>query len=293
MEEKKNRYHVIAFVIILVWGVTFISTKTLLFKGLTPEDLFFYRFLIAYIGLWFFGKSRLFAHTLKDEIYFLLLGITGGSIYFLTENYALQYTMASNVALLVCTAPLFTAILTHCFTDSEKITRRLIQGIVVAFIGVGLVIFNGRFILKLNPVGDWLSIAASICWAVYTLFLKKVSDRYSALFITRKVFFYGLLTILPFFLHKPLTTDWQILGESVVFANLLFLGIVASLFCYFFWNIVVQKLGAIPATNYIYMVPVVTLIASALFLGEEITVFAIIGAMLTILGLIWTERRPE
>lgn len=293
MELKRGWYHVIALLIVAIWGVTFISTKVLLISGLSPEDIFFYRFLLAYIGIWFFGKNRLFSKSIKDELTFVLLGIAGGSAYFLTENYALKYTLASNVSLLVCVAPLFTALLSHWFLKNEPINKRLMQGILIAFLGVFLVIFNGQFILKLNPLGDILSIAAALCWSVYNIILMKVNKRYTNVFITRKIFFYGVLTILPCFLIHPLTTDTSILFSFKVLANILFLGIVASLLCFFFWNMVVKKLGAVMTTNYVYIVPVVTLAASSLLINEKITIFAILGTLLILLGVIWSESRGK
>ncbi|GHT08610.1 membrane protein [Bacteroidia bacterium] len=286
MELGKGWYHVIAGFVVIVWGVTFISTKVILLSGLSPEDIFFYRFLLAYIGIWFFGKHRLFADNLKDEIYFVFLGITGGSLYFLTENYAVQYTLPSNVSLLVCVAPLFTALLSIWFLKNEKISRSLVQGILIAFVGVALVVFNGQFILKLNPIGDVLSIAAAFCWAVYSILLTRVNNRYPNVFITRKVFFYGLLTILPFFYFKPLTINPEILFQPQVIGNILFLGVIASLLCYLFWNLTVKKLGAILTNNYIYIIPVITLITSAIIIQEKITVFAIVGTMLILAGVI-------
>ncbi|MDL2243600.1 DMT family transporter [Bacteroidales bacterium OttesenSCG-928-J19] len=290
MKLKSGWYHLIALGVVTVWGLTFISTKLCLIKGLMPADIFFYRFLIAYILIWFLGTKRLFSKTWRDELLFLFLGITGGSVYFLTENTALNYTLTSNVALLVCTAPLITAVFSHFFLKEERLTKRIGQGSLIALLGAGLVVFNGHFILKLSPIGDLLSISAAICWAVYTILLKKVGKRYSSLFITRKVFFYGLLTILPIFLYEPLNTDLSVLLRPVVLANLLFLGILASLLCYFLWNIIVDRLGAVQATNYVYINPVVTLIASALILGEYVTIFAIIGAILILLGVWRTQN---
>ena len=291
MELKSGWYHLIALFIIIIWGTTFSSTKVLLSEGLLPSDIFFYRFSLAYVGIWFLGRSCLFSKNASDEFIFILLGITGGSAYFLTENYALDYTLTSNVALLVCTAPLLTLFLSHFFLKSEKISSRLIQGSLLALLGVSLVIFNGQFILQLNPLGDLLSILAAICWAVYTILLKRVSKRYSTLFITRKVFFYGVLTILPVFIFKPLTTDISILLQPKVVGNILFLGILASLLCYFFWNMVIKHLGAITTTNYVYIVPLVSLIAAYLLIKEPVTAYAITGASLILSGVIWAGRR--
>ena len=290
MDLKNGRYHAIAFIVVVIWGTTFISTKILLLNGLSPESIFLYRFILAYIGIWFLGKSRLFAKNWKDEFIFILIGITGGSAYFLAENFALNITQATNVSIIVCAAPLLTATLSHIYLKNEKLNRRLIQSSILALLGVALVVFNGKFILQLNPLGDLLSFLAALSWAFYTILLKRVSNRYPMAFITRKVFFYGLLTILPAFIIHPLTTGATLLLRPVVYLNLLFLGIAASLLCYFFWNIAIKHLGAIQTTNYVYIVPIITLIASSLFLDETITVFAITGMLMILAGVVWVER---
>ena len=290
MKFTLNRYHIVAFIIVVIWGTTFISTKILLINGLSPEDIFFYRFILAYIGIWLFGKNRLFGKNWKDEGIFVLIGITGGSAYFLTENYAVKITQVTNVAFIVCVAPLLTAVLSHFFLKNEKLKLRLIASAIIALFGVALVVFNGKFVLQLNPVGDLLSFLAALSWAFYTILLKRVSSRYPISLITRKVFFYGILTILPFFMVEPLTTDIQLLFRPVIYLNILFLGVVASLLCYFFWNIAIKHLGAVQATNYVYIVPIITLIASAIILDEIITVFALTGMLLILFGVIWAER---
>ncbi|MCL2649662.1 MAG: DMT family transporter [Candidatus Azobacteroides sp.] len=283
-------YHLLAFIVVFTWGTTFVSTKVLLIAGLTPENILVYRFILAYIGIWFLGKNQLFSKTWKDELLFLLLGVFGGSLYFLTENTALKFTQASNVSLLVCTAPLFTALLSHFIIKTEKLKLRMINGSIIAFFGMALVVFNGHFILKLSPVGDLLSICAALCWAFYTIIFKQISSRYNSLFITRKVFFYGLVTIAPVFLFRPLITDLAILSNPVVWGNLLFLGLIASLCCYFAWNVVIKQLGAIRSSNYIYLNPLATLITSSIVIHEKITGLALVGAALILIGVFWVEK---
>ena len=290
MNLKISRYHLIAFMIVVIWGTTFISTKVLILNGLSPEDIFLYRFIPAYTGMLFFSRSRLFADSLKDEFIFLILGITGGSLYFLTENFAIKITQVTNVAFIVCAAPLLTAILSHFFLKNERLNRRILQGSLLALCGVALVVFNGKFILQLNPLGDLLSFLAALSWATYTILFKQVSARYPIGFITRKVFFYGIITILPAFAFRPLMTDLQLLCRPVVCLNILFLGIAASLLCYFFWNKVIKHLGAVKATIFVYIVPIITLIASSLILDETITVYAVAGMTMILTGVIWAER---
>jgi len=297
--SKKNRlkngwFFVTALFVVVVWGTTFISTKILLNNGLSPESIFFYRFLLAYLGIWLFSRKRLFAYNLKDEFFFVLLGICGGSFYFLAENYALKISLASSVSLIVCTAPIITAVLSHFILKTEKITRRLLQGSFLALLGVAFVVYNGNFILALNPLGDFLSFLAAIFWAFYTILFKHVSNRYTTLFITRKIFFYGLVTILPFFVLTPLSANNEILQQPVVWGNLLFLGAVASLTCYFLWNITVKKLGVVRTTNYIYFIPIVTLIASVIILpDEQITFMALTGATLIVSGVFLAKQKQS
>ena len=117
MASRKALYHLLALAVVAVWGVTFVCTKTLIGAGMHPAAIFFIRFSLAYVGIWILtltgkGKTRLFCDNWKDELMCLFLGVTGGSLYFLTENTALAYTQAANVAFLVCVAPVFTAIFT-------------------------------------------------------------------------------------------------------------------------------------------------------------------------------------
>ena len=191
----------------------------------------------------------------------------------------------NNVAFIVCTAPLITMLLAILFVKSVKATVSLIIGSVMALIGVGIVVYNGHFVLKLNPLGDILALSAALSWAFYSLVIKKVSTRYSAVFITRKVFFYGILTVLPLFLLKPWSFPMKNLLPPTVWMNLLFLSLVASFACFSWWNVAVKKIGAISTSNYVYLNPITTIIASALFLQEPMTLMAYIGSALILIGV--------
>lgn len=291
MELKHGYYHLIAILTVSIWGLTFIATKVLIGYGLTPQEIFFYRFLIAYAGIWIISPKRLFANRWKDEFWLMAGGIFGGSLYFFTENTALGITQASNVSFLICTAPLLTTILSLLFYKSEKATKGLIGGSLLALAGVGLVVFNGSVILKISPVGDLLTLLAALSWAFYSLIIRKMTGRYPTVFITRKIFFYGVLTILPAFLLHPLQPDLDILLKPIVLSNLLFLAVLASLICYVLWNVVLKQLGTVRASNYIYLNPLVTMVASMMILQEQITLFALIGAGFIVCGVYLAERK--
>jgi drug/metabolite transporter (DMT)-like permease len=111
------------------------------------------------------------------------------------------------------------------------------------------------------------------------------SYRYDTLFITRKVFFYGLVSMIPYFLFFSDLPSLSIVMRPDVLANLLFLGCVASMLCYLAWNWVIKKLGAVIATNYVYFNPVTTVIFAWLILSERITVYFLIGTILILAGM--------
>ena len=284
------RYHLYALFAVTVWGATFVSTKVLIGFGLSPAEIFLIRFLMAYICLLPFAKGKLWADSWQDELRFAGVGITGGSLYFLAENMALEYAPASNVSLIVCSAPVWTALLLALLYRNERMNARQIWGSVVAFLGMVLVVLNGRFVLQIAPKGDLLAFAAAWLWVLYSLIIKQIGHRYKALFITRKTFFYGLLTILPWFLYEPFEVDWTTLLHPLVAGNLLFLGVVASMLCYLVWAVAMRELGAVRATNYIYLNPLITILTAAICIAERITPIALLGAGLILYGMWRAER---
>lgn len=177
------------------------------------------------------------------------------------------------------------------FQLKEKATRGLMAGSLLALVGVALVVYNGSFVLKISPLGDFLTLLAAFSWAFYSLIMRKMSNRYSIIFITRKIFFYGVLTILPAFLVHPWQFDITRLLEPAILFNLLFLGVLASLICFVVWNVVLKQLGTIRASNYIYLNPLFTLIGSAFLLGERLTMVALMGAALILGGVYWAEKK--
>lgn len=284
-------YHLIAFLTVAVWGTTFISTKLLIENGLSPHEIFFLRFLIAYIGCWFIAPKRLMANSVKDELLLLLAGMTGGSVYFITENSALGITQTTNVSFIICTTPLLTSLLSLIFDKKEKVGKMFFLGTLVALTGVALLIFNGSFILKLSPLGDLLTLSAALSWAFYSIIIKRLSGKYHAIYITRKVFFYGVLTVIPYFLLHPWKFPVENFAQPVVWMNLLFLSVLASLVCFMTWSLIVKEIGTIQASNYLYLNPLFTTIAAWLVLNEHLTIYAVMGVGLVLSGVFLASRK--
>lgn len=289
MKNKKIILNLLALITVVIWAATFISSKILL-NTFTPLEVMFYRFVIAYFLLLIIHPKFHKIDSLKEEIMFLLSGITGGSLYFLTENSAVKISQVSNVGLIVATAPIITALFAHFFTKGEKLNKNLFIGFLIAISGVILVMFNGNFMLKLNPVGDILALCAAVSWSVYSIITKKLGSKYNPLYLTRKIFFYALLTMIPFLFTSEFNFKISKLLTFEVMSNLLFLGIVASSICYVMWNFTVDKLGVVKTNNYIYLIPAITLILSVLILHEKITLYSSLGAFLIFLGVYVSEN---
>lgn len=286
-------YHFVAFLTVAIWGTTFVSTKVLMINGLSPAQIFTLRFAMAYVLMFCFNHRRLFADSWRDEGLMVLLGITGGSLYFLSENEAMNYTTATNTSLIVCSCPLFATLLVRLVYRSSHIHIMQLTGSLLAFMGMIIVVLNGRFVLHLSPVGDALAFTACICWAFYSLLMKTMTDKYSAAFITRKVFFYGVLTIIPYYILVPGVPSMAVLTKPVVVGNLLFLGCLASMICFLTWNWCISKLGAVKATNWVYFNPITTMIFASWVLGEKITIYFLIGAVCILTGMYMADRKTS
>lgn len=301
-------YHSVAFLTVIIWGSTFVFTKLLLQAGLSPAQIFTLRFIIAYVLLVAYQLLvRRSSHTVsflsknwRDELLMVVFGLFGGSVYFLTENAAMLYTTATNTSLIVCSCPLFTMLLVALFyRHSERFSKLQVFGSVLACVGMAVVVLNGHFVLHLSPKGDLLAFAACICWAVYSLLMKSVIERYDAFFITRKLFFYGLLTIIPYYLVFPeeaslfTASSLPTLFSWPILLNLLFLGVIASMLCFVVWNWVIGKLGPVVATNWVYFNPLTTIVFAWWLLNEPITSWLLLGTILILVGMYLCERRKS
>lgn len=279
--------HVGALICIGMWGVSFVSTKVMLNHGMHPVEIYIDRFLLAYVLILLLKRTRWFSYNWRDEGLLCLCGMLSGSVYFLAENFALEYTLVSNVSLLTSMSPLITAMLVGLLYKSERPGRGMILGSFIAFIGVACIIFNSSFNVEIKPLGDMLAIMAAFSWALYSLVLKKLDATYDVWFISRKTFFYGVLTSLPFLIMEPPHFSVSdILGCWPVLGNLLFLGVGASLIGYLLWARTVKVMGAVKANNYMYFQPIFTMVFSVIVLHEVVTFFGYLGCAL-ILGGLW------
>ena len=278
--------HLAAVLTVAMWGYSFVSSKVLLDNGLGPVHVYFYRFVIAYLMLLFISHKRLWSSNWRDEGLFLVCALTSGSLYFIAENTALQYTLTTNVSLLTSLSPLITALLVGLVYKTEKLGIGTWFGSAVAVVGVACVVFNSSTSVEVRPFGDFLALAAAFSWAFYSMLLRRLNAHYDIWFITRKTFFYGILTSVPFLIFEPESQSVaSIISRPEVYGNLLFLGLGASTIAFVLWAYTVKSVGALKANNYMYLQPIVTLIVSAIVLGEHVSFIGYLGIFLILAGL--------
>ncbi|MCB7303067.1 DMT family transporter [Bariatricus massiliensis] len=293
MGQNNMKGHMAALLTILVWGTTFISTKVLL-VSFQPVEILFFRFIMGFVVLILVYPHRLKLKDKRQEGIFMLAGLCGICMYYLLENIALTCTLASNVGVIISVAPFFTAILTRLFMkEEEKLKANFFAGFAAAMIGICLISFNGSR-LELNPLGDILALVAAFVWACYSVLTRKISSYgYHTIQTTRRTFAYGILFMLPALLFFEFHLDLGRFANPLYTGNIIFLGIGASALCFVTWNFAVKVLGAVKTSVYIYLVPVITIVTSALILHEKITAMAAAGTILTMAGLFLSEYRPK
>ncbi len=296
--KGKSKYsmllaHLGAVITVSAWGSSFICTKVLMQDGgFTPVEVYVYRFALAYLLLLTFTFKKIFSNNWKDEVNFLICGICAGSLYFITENYALFHTSTSNVSLLASISPIFTTIL-MAIVFKERIKSGVIIGSIIAFAGVACIIFSSGEGFEIKPKGDLLALTAAFSWAIYTIVVKKLIPIYNSFFITRKLFFYGTLTALPLLFAQEAPYHINLLwdfSQPEYMLNLLFLVAMCSVMAYLVWNETMKNLGPVTANNYLYGQPLVTMIIAAIVLGESINFLGYTGCVLIIGGLIISDK---
>lgn len=291
MEQSKASGHLSALLTIIIWGTTFISTKVLL-VDFQPIEILFFRFVMGLIALLLVCPHRMRGTTRRQELTFAAAGLCGVCLYYLLENIALTYTMASNVGVIISVAPFFTALLAHIFLkQDEKLRANFFIGFLIAMVGIVLISFNGAA-MELNPAGDLLALLAAFIWACYSILTRKISSYgYNTILTTRRIFLYGILFMIPALFLFDFKLDLMRFTNPVYLLNILFLGLGASALCFVTWNFAVKLLGAVKTSIYIYLTPVITITASVLILHEPFTALTGAGTVLTLAGLLLSEGK--
>lgn len=280
--------HLLAFLTIIIWGTTFVSTKILL-RTFDPIQILLIRFVLGYAALWIISPHRLGPVGLKAQLLMAAAGLCGITLYYLLENIALQYTSAANIGLIISTAPFFTVCLCRIIYHEKGLSPSFLCGLFLALCGIALISF-GKNGTSLHPFGDALGLLAAFVWALYTVLMKKIGTfGLPTIALTRRTFAWGLLFMIPFLLKSGSAIPFDQMLQPVIVLNLLYLGLGASALCFVTWNQALNILGAASASLYIDLVPVVTALSSMLVLHEPLSIQACSGIALTIMGLLISD----
>ena len=290
-DKKQVLGHVMACGTQIMWGATFVSTKVLL-QYFLPAEVLFTRAVLAFLALMIIYPHRLKLRDIKQEIFFAGAGFFGIVMYFMLENTALTMTYASNVGIIVACAPFFVAVMVGFFFKNEKSGIFFYIGFAVAMAGIILISMNGQKNLQINPLGAGLAFLAMISGGCYSALVKKIGEwEYPIVAVTRRVYFYGIVFLIPVLIQQKASWKPEILMKPEVISNFLFLGLCASALGFMLWNLATTWIGAIKTSVYIYISPVVTVVLSVLILHEKMTVTSAAGAALIFVGLVVSQKK--
>ncbi len=292
MKKQIIAGHLMALFVAVVWGTAFIAVKVLL-EDFHPIEVMLFRFLIAWAALFLASPKPLPPKSLRAELPFIGAGITGLTLYFILQNYALKFSYASTVGIIISAAPMFTALLLWLCRRAPRPGPAFFVGFVLSMAGITLISIAQGEALDFNLTGCGLTLGAALCWGAYGVFIELTeTSGCTSLQVTRKVFFWGLLFGLPFIWLNHLDMSLNRFAQPVLLFCILYLGLGASALCFAVWNQAVVMIGSVATNVYIYLMPVITLVASALILREPVTLFSI-GAIALIVAGLWLSQRKS
>ena len=281
---------VILILVMILWGGSFIASRVGL-DSLYPVELATLRFAIAaplvlLITVLLYGTKSLHVKR-KDLPVLFVMAMTGVTLQYIVQFGAMTYTTVTNTALLINMGTFF-VIIPSVLLWKEKFTADNTLGIIIAFVGAGLVATNGDISMSVHLLGDGLVLICAAFWATYILIGNKLAGKYSVLTQLNYIFIIGFLGLLPFYFLTP-HSDLSTLG-TVSWASLLYLAIICSIVAYFFFNDAIIKIGPSQAAIYQYFEPMFAIIFAIVLLSEPFTVYIGLGAILIIGGIAMADN---
>ncbi|MCM3125253.1 MULTISPECIES: DMT family transporter [unclassified Mesobacillus] len=268
------------------WGVSFVSAKAVLGK-LDPYSLLVLRFGIGALFLLIIlliNRSRL-RISVGYIPHLVVLGILGVFIHQVLQATSLLTINASSAGWLISFSPIFTVLLSVLFLH-EKMDVKKALGMLVAITGVFIVTTTRSghsFEFALN-IGFILMILSTLNWAVYSILLKKLQIPYPALVVTFYMSLIGFILTLPFMVRNKGWESIPLLTQTE-WAHLLFLGIFVSGIGYWYWGKALEVLDASRVSIFIYLEPLVTLIAAIILLHEKFILISAAGGIIIMIGV--------
>ncbi|ATW26529.1 DMT family transporter [Candidatus Formimonas warabiya] len=285
--------HLELFLVVAIWAGTFVSTKMVLAE-MTPVLSALFRYLIASAILCIIDYKNPERVAKKDYPLIVFLSVTGVTFYYLLQHYGIKYTNATNAAILVSLSPVFIGLIFWTLLG-ERLKGITVIGLALSFTGCFLVITNGNLAsMQINEQfwGNVLILLTAVSWALYSVFGKRLLKFYSARTIIKYTTVIGTLLLFPF--------SWgeiQSVGSFslswVGWANLFYLGGLASVYGYLAWYRGLAKLPAVTVGSYLYFRPFLTGILAAVILKDRVGPALILGGALILFGTYLTAREDR
>lgn len=281
MRRSQPLVPLFGILVAVIWGMTFLSIKVAV-RELGPMSLALSRFVIASLILPLIAlatKTSLRVRT-KDLPLLAFSGLTGITFYFFFENNGIMRLSASESSIIIGTIPVLTLIV-DILLYKRKPSPSVALGILLSFLGVALIVLRSEAAAA-SPGGYLFMVGAAASWVLYSFLTKPFSGAYPLLSITFWQIFFGTLGCLPFALLER--QDFSGIGAATIL-NVLFLGVLASAFGYWLYVIVLDRLGASRSSVFINLIPVVSIVASFILLGERLAPLQLAGGAVTIAGV--------
>jgi len=284
-----------ASTIVCIWAASFIFIKLAL-QDIPPMTLALTRFaiatpiLIAITSRQQPSRSAMKMALRNDFWSFSILGLIGVTFLYVFQFYSLRFISATEGSVIINLHAIFAMLLSAAFLN-EPLTKQKIVGVFVAFSGVVVITIRsttGAIVNLIEPVGVVLMIAAAMCWASYSVYGKKVLQKYSNQVTTSCAFLLGTLYLIPFAASEE-SLNSIVRSSSITWLSVIFLAIPSSVVTYILWNRLIRELDVTKVLVSLYVIPIPTAILSYIILGETITHSVIVGAALIIVGVYLTE----
>jgi len=293
MSNSKFFPYLEAVFAVIVWGGSFIATKIVL-RDISPVTVVWVRFTIGVVilGLGVAMRKQFSLLNRNEWLYFALLGFLGITFHQWLQSNALETSEASTTAWIVSTTPVFMALLGWVVLR-EKLPWIKIAGILLAFIGVLLVVYDGKLsaisLRSFGKPGDILIMISAINWAVFSVLSRRGLKAHPATLMMFYVMCFGWLFISILFFT---TTSISEIGKLTTngWLGIAFLGIFCSGLAYIAWYDALKALTTAGTGVFLYIEPLVTVVVAFFILSEAITAASLFGGGIIILG-VWLVNR--
>ncbi len=284
-----------ALAAVVLWGISFVATKAAL-REIGPVTLIFTRFALGTALLLGMVRLRGSRPVPPRDTWpaLALMGFVGIFLHQMLQSFGLTLATAVHTGWLIGLIPIWSALLSALLLK-ERFGGLKVTGLVGGFAGALLVISQGRFgraTLQLPATrGDFLILLSTVNWAVYSVLGHATIKRLGPARATAGAMLFGWLMLAPFFLASQ---GWRELPHlsAVGWTAVLFLGIGCSGLGYLFWYGALERIEVSRVAAFLYLEPLVTLLAAVLLLNEPVSAMTVLGGALVLLSVFIVQHAP-